>query len=353
MHGRKKVPAEVLGAAELQLRAEKIAKFRSIYDTCFAYRDSNTSTRAVLDEQRPLLEVNPECYSIWSHRRRVYEALWVAADEEERPIIRKGDLVAELKFSTQIITKEYKCYAAWVHRRWIINSLDAQTRTAVLQAEHTQLEALLRKDERNFHAWGYRRWVTRELAAVGLYSDSKDMEFSATKIEQNFSNYSAWHCRALVLQRKLRQDAFTDEVWNELAADLRTEVEMVVRAYYCDPADQSAWMYTPFLVDGVAAVKVTGDAATDLAAELRGKVLEAARELAADCQAGDRLLKWPLWIACRLTPSAAQWVPMPLACGTEIATKAAAYAALARVDPMRAALFQQWATADGAASAPQ
>lgn len=59
------------------------------------------------------------------------------------------------------------------------------------------------------------------------------VEFTMSKINSNFSNYSAWHLRSHLLPG-LGEDL------HAVAAD---ELELVKSAFFTEPADQSAWMY--------------------------------------------------------------------------------------------------------------
>lgn len=52
-------------------------------------------------------------------------------------------------------------------------------------------------DSRNFHTWAYWRWLVK---LMGVSADDQEA-FTLDKIEENFSNYSAWHERSRVLQQ--------------------------------------------------------------------------------------------------------------------------------------------------------
>jgi geranylgeranyl transferase type-2 subunit alpha len=93
-------------------------------------------------------------------------------------------------------------------------------------------------DERNFHCWNYRRWVADTFVRDEAERVQQELEFSTEKINQNFSNYSAFHHRSFYIQRS-PQDP------EQL---LRQEFEMVMNALYTEPDDQSAWWYYSFLV---------------------------------------------------------------------------------------------------------
>lgn len=61
-------------------------------------------------------------------------------------------------------------------------------------------------------------------------------------IEDNFSNYSAWHHRSIFLPK-----AFKDQP-EQLNAQIMDEFEKVKAAFYTEPEDQSAWFYHRWLV---------------------------------------------------------------------------------------------------------
>lgn len=62
------------------------------------------------------------------------------------------------------------------------------------------------------HGWSYRRNVVaniREQQVDTKEIDTKEFEYTSTKIKQSFSNYSAWHYRSKVLPSILKD--MTDE----------------------------------------------------------------------------------------------------------------------------------------------
>ena len=68
----------------------------------------------------------------------------------------------------------------------------------------------------------------------------KELKFTTEKINQNFSNYSAWHHRV----QQLKQLPL------ELRPQLSAELEYVLQAVFMDPNDQSAWLYYTWLLEG-------------------------------------------------------------------------------------------------------
>jgi hypothetical protein len=278
-------------------------------------------TRDALKKLDLLLELNPELYTMCNFRRSILLSLWspapvaaassapeehvgastqeeAEAEAERLRLMRAADLDAELELSTRVITKDYKVYSAWVHRKWIIEHLAPQRQKEVLLGENKKCEMLLKLDERNFHVWGYRRWVTQLLATVhGAFHWEQDWAFAKAKIDHNFSNYSAWHNRALVLGDRLNAEILTPAAGGTtadaslleaacvtLAAAITDDIALVERAFYADPNDQSAWFYVRFLLSllkqltgvrgaYVASVQTVRRACLDLQAEAAGEAV--------------------------------------------------------------------------------
>lgn len=88
-------------------------------------------------------------------------------------------------------------------------------------------------DQRNFHCWNYRRFVAAATASPPLEeSHTTEFEFSFEKINENFSNYSAFHHRSVYIQ-KLYSPNVKDI--------LDSEFSIVESAIFTEPDDQSAW----------------------------------------------------------------------------------------------------------------
>jgi len=240
----------------------------------------------------------------------------------------------ELKISAAGIARNPKSYPAWHHRQWVV----ARHPGAVdFERELGLCGKLLDADERNFHCWNYRRWmvgVAREqqaqaaaaaapasteaaeasvsgsacagsgagaAASASQFSAASELAYTLERIRRNFSNYSAWHYRSVLLLQVgsvAAEEAPAAAVGapstaprtaaapatgaataaagpapasvarglQPLALSLaREELQLVKRALYTEPDDQSGWFYHRWLVDRVrdtAAAAATGAAAT-------------------------------------------------------------------------------------------
>ena len=84
---------------------------------------------------------------------------------------------------------------------------------------------------------------------------AQELAYTLRKIEQDFSNYSAWHQRQLLFARKWEQQQQAQQQQEQRQTttstrtqDLARERALVLQAMYTDPADQSVWLYHRWLV---------------------------------------------------------------------------------------------------------
>ena len=115
------------------------------------------------------------------------------------------------------------------------------------------------------HGWKYRRDVIAELPQR---TPKDEFDFTTTKINQNFSNYSAWHYRSKLLLTTFttaeEQQNAVQHGWFSWLARVSVpltarvpvwftkrivlDLEIVRNAVYTEPADQSAWLYQRWLL---------------------------------------------------------------------------------------------------------
>ena len=106
-------------------------------------------------------------------------------------------------------------------------------------------EKMLQADQRNFHCWNHWMLVTR-LMEVPLNSL---LAFTMNRINENSSNYSAWHFRGELLHsmlihsndgeqsiKTIRDGLFRVFLWE-------LELELNLNALYTECDDQSSWYY--------------------------------------------------------------------------------------------------------------
>ena len=128
-----------------------------------------------------------------------------------------------------------------------------------------------------------------------------EFDFTTRKIQQNFSNYSAWHYRSELLLKSGEIEDLLEKgkapctfyllsyIINHYNACVGVVVELalVQKAVYTEPGDQSAWMYHHWLIGkGNSLIRDPDKRNSILAQELRN--VQELHELEPDC-------KWPLF----------------------------------------------------------
>ncbi|KAK7194706.1 Protein prenyltransferase alpha subunit repeat [Novymonas esmeraldas] len=308
MHDQKKKERQVLTPEAQAAAAQTHERVGALYKSVLASNKAREFTAKTLADTEALLLDVPEAYAAYNCRRLALEAVGTASPSTlgdgssssstgstAAALSRQEWLVQELKLNSKVLLLNYKNYSAFLHRHWIFNQLEmlatAELRDTVaasgagcptdgaasspthellcglLRKERAQCEQLLQLDERNFHAWNYRRWVlAQESRAAQLVAaaapagtspalfttdEAAELAYTTQKIKNNFSNYSAWHQRSLALQSAVGRwgsQPRQSPGWRAaLVAQLQEDVEFLKQAIYCDPNDQSAWFYAPFV----------------------------------------------------------------------------------------------------------
>ena len=105
---------------------------------------------------------------------------------------------------------------------------------------------MLALDSRNFHGWGYRSEVVGEIERLGEKSMVEaEFEYTSKMINTNLSNFSAWHYRSQLIPRLLTERKAGND---ERRKFFNGEFELITRALYTDPYDQSLWFYHQYLM---------------------------------------------------------------------------------------------------------
>ncbi|CAK4031529.1 geranylgeranyl transferase type ii alpha subunit [Lecanosticta acicola] len=228
---------------------------------------SNTS----LQLTSKLLSRNPEYYTIWNHRRLILQDVFareLAAntsetrlEEADAAAARKDGLTVaqreitllikeDLQFLIPLLKQYPKCYWIWNHRRWLLTTatthIPSHASVLLWEAELGLVTKMLSLDSRNFHGWGYRREVVDNLGKLGGKSMVEpEFQYTTKMIQSNLSNFSAWHNRGQLIPRLLNERHAGAEERRKL---LDEEFEMITKALYTDPYDQSLWNYHQYLM---------------------------------------------------------------------------------------------------------
>lgn len=182
-------------------------------------------TPKLLQKTADLLQKNPEYYTIWNHRRRIYVSEFIdlarqvsegRLSEDERISQVLSIIELDLQFLFPLLLKFPKCYWIWNHRLWLLEQssllLPASKAERIWTEELVLVSKMLARDNRNFHGWSYRRIVIANLETFTDNSMAKsELGYTTKMISSNLSNFSAWHNRSKLILRILDEQHATDE----------------------------------------------------------------------------------------------------------------------------------------------
>ncbi|KAL6873789.1 hypothetical protein ACP4OV_013871 [Aristida adscensionis] len=232
MHGRPRRPAK---PEDEEAAAAKAAKLRDLQAQVMSNHHSRTYTKEALGLSFKLLEINPEAYTVWNYRKLAFQHNLREISDTEAI---KSAVDDELRVVEVALRQNPKSYGAWYHRKWLLNQKLAPVD---FKREFGLLDRLLKVDARNFHGWNYRRFLARFMGVP----DEEELKYTMHKISDNFSNYSAWHNRSILLSNLLMQQSKGFESKQKIFSE---EFELVTNALFTDPCDQSGWFYHLWLL---------------------------------------------------------------------------------------------------------
>ncbi|PVH47370.1 hypothetical protein PAHAL_4G045300 [Panicum hallii] len=232
MHGRPRRPAK---PEEEAAASAKAAKLRDLQAQVLQNHHSRTYTKVAIGLSFKLLEINPEAYTAWNYRKLAFQH---NIKELSDPEAIRSAVDDELRVVEVALRQNPKSYGAWYHRKWLLNQKLAPVDS---KREFGLLDKLLKVDARNFHGWNYRRFLARFMGVP----DEEELKYTMDKISDNFSNYSAWHNRSILLSNLLIQQSKGFESKQKIFSE---EFELVTQALFTDPSDQSGWFYHLWLL---------------------------------------------------------------------------------------------------------
>lgn len=190
--------------------------------------DQKDFSPGLLEKTTALLKKNPEYYTIWNVRRRIFDNEFSNLDSQ----LASGELTdgqknsqvldivnLDLQFLFPLLLQYPKCYWIWNHRLWLLEKgatlLPASKARPLWEDELKLVGKMLARDSRNFHGWGYRRTVVDRLESPLLNGRTMcrdEYDYTTKMIGQNLSNFSAWHNRGRLILRILDEEkASADE----------------------------------------------------------------------------------------------------------------------------------------------
>ena len=115
------------------------------------------------------------------------------------------------------------------------------------------------KDDRNFHCWNYR---VKILSLISIYFQKNfqkfiedELKFTIEKVSVNFSNFSAWLYRSKLIPIYFVQHNIK---WNtkEALDFFKNDLELIKKAIYTDPKDQSPWNYLSWIITNFSPIYI-------------------------------------------------------------------------------------------------
>ncbi|KAL7581718.1 hypothetical protein ACA910_022258 [Epithemia clementina (nom. ined.)] len=223
------------------------------------------------------LRNNPKAYAAWFHRKWCLVHLVVlnqsttAATTEPAAILQQ-----ELALTIQFLERDERNFHCWNYRRFVVSmllflqksassasvtagaALDSPGAWRVLLDDNDEAkESLLlmgaqiisslkiTEDESARHSCDDQ--TTAAMNNVETTTDwiVHEWDFTQKKIEQNFSNFSAFHYRSklydIFLNIKRKEGITTTQ-------HLQNELGLIENAIFTEPDDQTAWWYQSFLL---------------------------------------------------------------------------------------------------------
>lgn len=234
--------------------------YRQLTSDLLESKHKKIYTTETLDKTTHLLALNPEFYTIWNYRREILSALF--ANKTVDPIKLLED---DLKLVMAQLKLFPKCYWIWGHRIWCLFQLQ-ELNAANWKFELLIVSKLLEMDSRNFLGWQYRRFVIdnieKNIADAELLKNLKinvdEFNFTTSKINNNISNFSAWHNRTKLIPKifsilheigdesLLQQDDY--KLFQNPHTLLVHELDLVKTGMFMDSDDTSVWLYLWWLL---------------------------------------------------------------------------------------------------------
>ncbi|VEL07941.1 unnamed protein product [Protopolystoma xenopodis] len=250
MHGRVKVRhTEEQERSRREEQEKQQQEYKLSTDGIFAQRSSGDYDESLLTKIANVLEKTPDIITLWNYRREIIlKSVEILPRDSSKELFSK-----ELELTSRCLLSNPKSYASWHYRSWLMtNHPDPDWK-----AELKTCNMALKLDERNFHCWDYRRFIISN----GNISESEEIAYIDTCLENNFSNFSAWHYRTGLLDSRpfinvqsmpispppMTPNAFHSRGFDDSSL-LEKELDLVHNAVFTDPKDQSPWLYYAWLL---------------------------------------------------------------------------------------------------------
>ena len=255
MHGTKKKEHKPLTEEEQTKLKEKMDKISKIQQAIYKKRQANDLSEdnlSILFEAGVMMNDNP---TIWNYRKDILLSL----QKSKEPEAFYELLCKDIEQTTRILASSPKSYTIWFHRLWCLKQCFSYELTAEIPFEKSAInkeikliDKFLVKDNRNFHAWNYRFLIMDALKEhLPAQYDSlvdPELEMTLTMINNNFSNFSAFHYRSKLLPvyfARTNLDLRSAEAFDFF----KKEFELLDNALNTDDKNQTLWNYHMWCVN--------------------------------------------------------------------------------------------------------
>lgn len=222
--------------------AQKIIAYKALTNEVLTSKHEGRLTIKELELTERLLKLNPEFNAAWNYRRDLIVAL-----KSQLPL---DFWEKELSFTTEQLKAFPKVYWIWNHRFWCLDEYPGSP-IKIWQRELAIVNKLLSMDARNFHCWQYRRIIVARLEEMTLTSlNQQELDYTTAKINENISNFSAWHQRANLLPKMFQSGQIADR-----KGFVNQELAYISNAIFTDAEDQSVWYYVKWFIKSDCVIK--------------------------------------------------------------------------------------------------
>ena len=253
-HGVKKSEVKELTEEEKAKNEVQLKKLKAIQDQILKIKAKNKFDEKTMDFLLKSSVLMPDYPTLWSIRKILIEQYIPTVKDEEAMTF----LLKEIKSILPIMVKNPKSYLLWYHRVWCLvkcieieKKKDTPLEQSCLIGEIGLCNKFFKKDDRNFHCWNYR---VKILSLISIYYQNTfqkfiedELKFTLEKITINFSNFSAWLYRSKLIPIYFIQHNIK---WNtkEALDFFKDDLELIKKAIYTDPKDQSPWNYLSWII---------------------------------------------------------------------------------------------------------
>ena len=253
-HGMKKSDIKELTEEEKAKNELQLKKIKAIQNQILKIKAKNKYDEKSMDFLLKSGALLPDFSTLWTIRKKMIEQHIQELKDDE--IV--DYLVKEIKAIFPIMMKNPKSYLLWYHRIWcLIKCVEIEVKKgtklekSLLMGEIELCNKFLAKDDRNFHCWNYR---VKILSLISIYYQNyfekfieSELKFTIEKITNNFSNFSAFLYRSKLIPIYFVKKNIK---WNtkEALDFFKSDLELIKKAVYTDPKDQSPWNYLSWII---------------------------------------------------------------------------------------------------------